>query len=93
MKSGSNSSIFSPKASPYSKSNSFWPDFSTGIASLNPPAFASRATSGPYCPSTSTPANAFGAPCSTARWKPSQISRFAPGTFSVLPTIFSNDPR
>ena len=36
--------------------------------------------SAPYCASTRTPANSFGAPCSTARWNPSQISVFAPGT-------------
>ena len=100
-KSGSNSSIFSPNASPCSKSNSFWPDFSTGIASWKPPAFAARATSGPYLSSTRTPANSFGAPSSTARSNPSQISVFAPATFAwsaagsapVVPTIFSNDPR
>ena len=28
--------MWAPKSSPYSKSNSFWPDFSTGIASFSP---------------------------------------------------------
>ena len=52
-----------------------------------------RDRSGRTAPSTRTPADAFGAPSSTARWNPSQISVFAPGTRSTSPTIFSNDPR
>ena len=44
-----------PKSSPYWKSNSFWPDFSTGIASFSPLSLASWGTVPPNCSSTSTP--------------------------------------
>ena len=37
--------MWAPKSSPYSKSNSFWPLFSTGIASLIPRALACSGTS------------------------------------------------
>ena len=41
---GSNASMCAPNSEPYSKSKSFWPDFSAGIASTMPACFASLAT-------------------------------------------------
>ena len=61
-----------PKSSPYSKSNSFWPDFSTGIASFSPLSLASWGTVPPNCSSTSTPTWSAGTePVSVALTMPS----------------------
>ncbi len=92
----------SPKSAPYWKSNSSWPDFSTGIERTSPSSFARFGMSEPNCSSTSTPV----APASTPRWTassmPSKISRFASEIRSVssavgspsIPNIFFwNDPR
>ena len=48
-----------PKSPPYSKSNSGWPDLSTGIASFSPAAFASAwmFLGAPNCSSTRTPSS------------------------------------
>ena len=77
------------KSSPYSKSNSFWPDFSTGIASFRP---CSRACSGilePNCSSTSTPVAGGSAPRETASSIPSKISRLASAIVSVCSGVGS----
>ena len=92
----------SPKSSPYWKSNSSWPDFSTGMASSSPSSFACFAMPAPNCSSTSTPAAAASTPRSTASSMPSKISRLASAIVSVssgvgspsIPNIFFwNEPR
>ena len=96
--------MWAPKSSPYSKSNSFWPDFSTGIARIRPFSLASAGmfVGEPNCSSTSTPLAPASAPCSTAFSIPSKISRFASAIVSVcssdgspsMPNIFFwNEPR
>ena len=61
-----------PKSSPYWKSNSSWPDFSTGIAVFSPRAFACGMIAAPNCSSTSTPrVDASAPPVSTAFTMPS----------------------
>ena len=52
----------SPKSSPYWKSNSSWPDFSTGIERTRPSSFARFGMSEPNCSSTSTPVAAASTP-------------------------------
>ena len=69
--------MWSPNSSPYWKSNSFWPDFSTGIVSDRPCSAASSGMSEPNCSSTSTPADAASTPRSTAFSMPSKISFLA----------------
>ncbi len=92
----------SPKSAPYWKSNSSWPDFSTGIASLRPSSFARFGMSEPNCSSTSTPAASASTPRDTASSMPSKISRLASEIVSVssavgspwIPNIFFwNEPR
>ncbi len=63
----------SPNSSPYWKSNIFWPERSTGIASLRPCARASSGTVEPNCSSTSTPVTDGSAPAATAWRRPSKI--------------------
>ena len=55
-----------PKSSPYSKSNSSWPLFSTGMAKTNPSALEVLAMSAPNCSSTRIPADSRGVPAATA---------------------------
>ena len=92
----------SPNWSPYSKSNSSWPDFSTGIASTSPRSFAWLGMSPPNCSSTSTPVTPASAPFSVALSMPSKIRCFASAIRSVssgvgspsIPNIFFwKDPR
>ena len=64
----------SPKpSSPYWKSNSFWPDFSTGIASFRPCSLAAGGMplGSPNCSSTSAPVTLGSAPFSSAFSSPS----------------------
>src|SRR4051794_22500652 len=56
----------SPKSSPYWKSNSFWPDFSTGMASIRPESLACTGMSPPNCSSTRQPVTPASAPSSVA---------------------------
>ena len=94
--------MWSPNSSPYWKSNSFWPDFSTGIVSDRPCSAASSGMSEPNCSSTSTPADAASTPRSTAFSMPSKISFLASeivlvsssvGSPSIPNIFFWNDPR
>jgi hypothetical protein len=91
-----------PKSSPYWKSNSSWPLFSTGIASRRPDAFASLAMSAPNCSSTRTPAESRGTPSSAARLAPSWITFLASEILTVSSALgspatpknfFWNEPR
>ena len=93
-----------PKSSPYWKSNSFWPDFSTGIASSSPRSLASPGMlrGAPNCSSTSTPVACGSTPASTAFTIPSKIRCLASEIVSVcsgvgspsIPNIFFwNEPR
>ena len=61
-KSGSKSSRWAPNSSPYSKSKTSCPDFSTGTTSRTPGFLAARATAAPVSSSTRIPAAAAGAP-------------------------------
>jgi hypothetical protein len=99
---GSYFSMCSGKSSPYWKSNSSWPDFSTGIVRLSPCSRASFGTSPPNCSSTSTPAADASTPRFTASCMPSKISVLASVIVSVssgvgspwMPNIFFwNEPR
>ena len=94
--------MWSPNSLSYWKSNSFWPDFSTGIDSARPCSRASFGTSPPNCSSTSTPAVDGSSPRDTAFSMPSKTSRFASVMVSVssgvgspsIPNIFFwNEPR
>ena len=94
--------MWAPKSSPYSKSNSFWPDFSTGIASFRP---CSRARCGDVGAELLVDQHAGRAGLGAARTAssmPSKISRLASAIVSVcsgvgspsIPNIFFwNDPR
>src|SRR6266540_172391 len=91
-----------PKSSPYWKSNSSCPLFSTGMAKLKPSFLAVRAMSAPNCSSTRMPPYSFGAPSSTARRKPSKMTVFASAIRSVSSGLgsparpknfFTNEPR
>ena len=89
-------------SAPYSKSNSSWPDFSTGIESRIPISVAFSATSVPNCSSTRMPAADRSAPASSAASIPSNTTFFAsmiraassgPGMPSIPKNFFWNDPR
>ncbi len=94
--------MWSPNSSPYWKSNSFWPDFSTGIASSRPFSRASEGMSPPNCSSTSVPVTSGSRPFSSAFSIPSKIRCLASEMVSVcsssgspsIPNIFFwNEPR
>ena len=76
MKSGSKRSMWAPNSSPYWKSNSVWPLFSTGIASFMPAALIRSwiRFGAPNCSSTRPPAVAACAPFESASSRPSKIS-------------------
>src|SRR5918999_965021 len=93
--------MWSPNSLPYWKSNSSWPDFSAGMASLSPCLRASSGTSPPNCSSTSTPAVEASRPRSTAFSIPSNTRRLASvivavssavGSPSIPNIFFWNEP-
>ena len=94
--------MWSPNSAPYWKSNSSWPDFSAGMASLRPCALARSGMSEPNCSSTSTPVAWASTPRSTASSMPSKMRRLASamvsdssgvGSPSIPNIFFWNDPR
>ena len=95
--------MWAPNSSPYSKSNSSWPLFSTGIASLMPRSLISSGTllGPPNCSSTSPPVTWASAPRSSATTSPSKI-RCLPSEmrsassglgWPSIPKRLTNDPR
>ncbi len=83
--------MWAPKSSPYSKSNSFWPDFSTGMASSRPFSLAwdGMPLGSPNCSSTRQPLQLGSMPSSAAFSIPSKMRCLASAMVSVCSGVGS----